>query len=119
MQRLATLAKKNGIVLTETLEFYFDAKYIELMNAFEFSKTFEYVWGKVQDINKRIDEEKPWSLAKNGETERLQECMHSLIFDLLNANYMLSPFIPQATEKIFEIFENPIAPPEIPLFPKD
>lgn len=119
VQRLATLAKKNGIVLTETPEFHFDAKYIELMNAFEFSKTFEYVWGKVQDINKRIDEEKPWSLAKNGETEKLQECMQGLIFDLLNVNYMLSPFIPQTTEKVFEIFENPIAPPETPLFPKD
>lgn len=119
VQRLATLAKKNGIVLTEIPEFHFDAKYIELMNAFEFSRAFEYLWSKVQDINKRIDEEKPWSLAKNGETERLQECMQNLILDLLNVNYMLSPFIPQTTEKIFEIFENPIAPPEIPLFPKD
>ena len=119
VQRLATLAKKNGIVLTETSEFHFDAKYIELMNAFEFSRAFEYLWSKVQDINKRIDEEKPWSLAKNGETEKLQECMQNLILDLLNVNYMLSPFIPQTTEKIFEIFENPIAPPEIPLFPKD
>ena len=119
VQRLATLAKKNGIVLTETPEFHFDAKYIELMNAFEFSRAFEYLWSKVQDINKRIDEEKPWSLAKNGETEKLQECMQNLILDLLNVNYMLSPFIPQTTEKIFEIFENPIAPPEIPLFPKD
>lgn len=119
VQRLATLAKKNDTVLTETPEFQFDAKYVELMNVFEFSKTFEYVWGKVQDINKRIDEEKPWSLAKNGETEKLQECMHSLIFDLLNVNYMLSPFIPQTTERIFEIFENPIVPPETPLFPKD
>lgn len=119
VQRLATLAKKNGIVLTEIPEFHFDAKYIELMNAFEFSRAFEYLWSKVQDINKRIDEEKPWSLAKNGETEELQECMQNLILDLLNVNYMLSPFIPQTTEKIFEIFENPIAPPEIPLFPKD
>ena len=119
VQRLATLAKKNGIVLTETPEFHFDAKYIELMNAFEFSRAFEYLWSKVQDINKRIDEEKPWSLAKNGETEKLQECMQNLILDLLNVNYMLSPFIPQTTERIFEIFENPIAPPEIPLFPKD
>ncbi len=119
VQRLATLAKKNGIVLTEIPEFHFDAKYIELMNAFEFSRAFEYLWSKVQDINKRIDEEKPWSLAKNGETEKLQECMQNLILDLLNVNYMLSPFIPQTTEKIFEIFENPIAPPEIPLFPKD
>ena len=32
MQRLATLAKKNDIVLTETPEFQFDAKYVELMN---------------------------------------------------------------------------------------
>ncbi len=119
VQRLATLAKKNEIELEKEPEFEFDSEYVRLMNEFEFSKAFDYVWEKVQDLNKRIDEEKPWSLAKNGEKEKLEICLRNLIVSLLNINYMLSPFIPATTEKIFEVFAEPIAPPEVPLFPKD
>ena len=73
VQRLATLAKKNEIKLGKEPEFKFDDGYTELMNKFEFSKAFDYVWEKVQDLNKRIDEEKPWNLAKTNEIEKLDE----------------------------------------------
>lgn len=118
VQRLATMAKKNDIKLNEMPEFKFGEEYTRLMEKFEFSRAFDYVWEKVQNINKKIDEEKPWMLVKNGEKEKLQVCLQSLICDLLSVNYMLSPFIPGTTEKIFEIFENPIEPPKVPLFPK-
>ena len=118
VQRLATMACKNDVKLDALPDSEFDVEYAELMNNFEFSRAFDYVWEKVQNINKRIDDEKPWMLAKNGETEKLQECLRSLIIDLLNVNYMLSPFIPNTTEKIFEIFAGEIKPPATPLFPK-
>ena len=118
VQRLATLAHKNNITIGSSDEFKMPKEYIELMDRFEFSKAFDYVWEKIQAINRRIDEEKPWSLAKNGETEKLEECLRSLINELLSANYLLSPFLPLASEKISEIFKDPIRPPETPLFPK-
>lgn len=120
VQRLATLANKNGVKLdgarVEDLEV--SEGYRELMDKFEFSKAFDYVWEKVQGLNRRIDEEKPWTLAKNGETEKLQECLQGLIYDLLQVNYELTPFLPDTAEKIFEVFAEPITPPEKPLFPK-
>ena len=118
VQRLATMACKNGVKLDTEPELKLDDEYTKLMDKFEFSRAFDYAWEKVQNINKRIDDEKPWMLAKNGETEKLQECLKSLIIDLLNVNYMLSPFIPNTTEKIFEIFAGEIEPPAKPLFPK-
>lgn len=118
VQRLATMACKNNVKLDTEPEIKFDAEYVKLMDEFEFSRAFDYAWEKVQNINKRIDDEKPWMLAKNGETEKLQDCLKSLIIDLLNANYMLSPFMPEVTEKIFEIFAGEIEPPATPLFPK-
>lgn len=118
VQRLATLASKNGIKIESRPDFVFDAEYVELMNKYELSKAFDYVWGKVQQINKDIDEQKPWMLAKAGEVVKLQECLESLIWALLSANYMLSPFLPEVSEKIFEIFAGEITPPEVPLFPK-
>ena len=120
VQRLATLASKNSIKMTnETNVALFSDEYTALMDEFAFSKAFDYVWEKVQGLNKRIDEEKPWSLAKNGEVEKLQECLTGLIRDLLQVNYELSPFLPETSERIFEIFANPIEPPKIPLFPKN
>ena len=92
--------------------------WISDMEKFEFSRAFDYVWEKVQNVNKRIDEKKPWMLAKNGEMEKLSECLKELIVYLLNVNYMISPFITDVAEKIFEIFAGEIEPPKVPLFPK-
>ena len=119
VQRLATLARKNEIKLGEMLDPELPHEYRELMDEFEFSKAFDFAWEKVQALNGQIDEEKPWSLAKNGEVEKLQECMRELIVGLLTVNKMISPFLPETSEKITAIFTDPIVPPEEPLFPKN
>ena len=118
VQRLATLAQKNDIKIG-LIEPELAPEYCELMERFEFNKAFDYVWEKVQGINREIDEKKPWMLAKNGEVEKLNECMKKMISDLLAVNLMLSPFIPDASEKIKAIFTDPIVPPEVPLFVKN
>lgn len=118
VQRLATLASKNDIKLDKRAPSELPIEYRELMDAYEYARAFDFAWDKVQKINRDIDEAKPWSLAKNGEVEKLQECMTDLICDLLDANEMLMPFLPTAYEKIKAIFADPIVPPETPLFPK-
>ena len=118
VQRLAVLAHKNGVKVNKVKP-QIDADYKELMDKYEFARAFDLVWEKVQAINRRIDDEKPWALAKSGETEKLNKCLKSLINDLLNVNLMLSPFVPQTTDRISEIFTGEIMPPEIPLFPKN
>ena len=119
VQRLATLAQKNEIKLGEVPELKLPEAYCDLMNKFEFSRAFDFAWEKVQELNSKIDEEKPWSLAKNNETEKFQSCMTSLILGLLSVNKMISPFLPGTSEKIATIFKDPIVPPEEPLFPKN
>ncbi len=119
VQRLATLAAKNKFELLRKKDGKMHKEYQELMDKYEFSKAFDLVWEIVQGINKKIDEEKPWMLAKNQETEKLEKCLHRLISELLDANYMLRPFLPETSEKILKIFtDGIIEPPKIPLFPK-
>ena len=118
VQRLATLADKNNIILDSTQVRDFDIEYKELMEKYEFSKAFDYVWGKIQGLNRMIDEEKPWVLAKNGETKKLNTCLKKLINELLAANLMLAPFLPATSDKIKEIFDGQVIPPASPLFPK-
>lgn len=119
VQRLATLCKKNAVAGVEFAG-KLDDEFCTLMDKFEFSKAMDYAWEKVQAINRRIDEEKPWTLAKNGETEKAQAVLTSLVQDLLSANYHLQVFLPETSTKITEIFSAAeILPPETPLFPKN
>ena len=118
VQRVATLAAKNGIRAAGGEMLEYSAGYRALMDKFEFSKAFDYVWEDVQGLNKRIDEEKPWSLAKNGETKKLDDCMAGLIRGLLKISVEIEPFLPTTAVKIREIFGDEIVPPATPLFPK-
>ena len=119
VQRLATMVKKNDIMV-EKQEFEFDEEYKNLMDNFEFTKAFDYAWTKVQNINKMIDDEKPWELAKNGETEKLEKVLSNMVNEILKTNDMLKPFLPSAADKIDAIFKaDKIEPPKVPLFPKN
>ena len=117
VQRLATLANKNGIKVGK-VEMKLPKEYTDLMDKFEFAKAFDFVWEKVQGINRRIDDEKPWALAKAGETKKLEKCMGEMVNELVTVAYMLRPFIPGTAEKIEKIFSGEIVPPKTPLFPK-
>ena len=119
VQRLATLCKKNNIIGLMNYKAPRDQGYDALMDEFNFSRAFDYTWEKVQAINKRIDDEKPWTLAKEGKTEQAVKVLTSLIKDLLNVAFLLEPFLPEIAEKIQNIFTSEkILPPETPLFPK-
>lgn len=119
VQRLAAMSKKNNISGQTDFIPKLSEEYLEKMDSLHFSNAFDYVWEKVQNINKKIDLEKPWELAKNNETEKLNLVLSSLISDLLNVANELEPFLPETAEKIQSIFTRPtILPPETPLFPR-
>jgi hypothetical protein len=44
--------------------------------------------------------------------------LKELVDDITEVNKLLSPFLPETSERISEIFANEIVPPEAPLFPK-
>ncbi len=117
VQRLSVMCLKNNFELG-SVEISLPEEYKDLMNEFRFKEAFDFAWEKVQAVNRQIDEDKPWALAKNGETEKLQEALSSEVINLLNANKMLSSFLPETSSKISEVFANKIEPPKEPLFPK-
>ena len=118
VQRLSVMMSKNKVkMISVTTEM--PTEYKKLMDEFRFSDAFAWVWEKVQKINKRIDDEKPWMLAKNGEVDKLSDCLQSLAADLVECNFLLSPFLPGATKKVDQIFTSgEITSPAQPLFPK-
>lgn len=119
VQRLATLCKKNNFELDTKPEITLPEEYTRYMDNFEFSKAFDYAWDKVQAINRQIDEDKPWSLAKQGEIEKLHTVLNVEVMALLEAAKLLTPFLPETAGKIMQIFSGTIEPPKEPLFPKN
>lgn len=118
VQRLATLCHKNRIPAGERAT-DLPLEYRELMGKCEFSKAFSCVWKKVQELNKAIDEQKPWELAKAGKTEELNNVLGGLVAQILSVAHLLVPFLPQTAEKIEAVFASgEITPPDTPLFPK-
>ena len=128
VQRLATLCQKNQLTVTELNEAgvlkngcfknQFDENYTDLMNRFEFTNGIEYAWSKIQAVNKRIEETKPWAVAKE-DPVAAKKLLAELVADLLTANHLLKPFLP-ITKTVEEIFTaEKIVAPETPLFPKE
>ena len=119
VQRLATLCKKAGVGGISEVE-KASPEYQKLMDELYFSRAFDVAWGEVQGINKKIDETKPWALAKEGLDEELERVLTELVQDLLCVARLLAPFLPETASKIVEIFTaEKIVPPETPLFPKN
>ena len=118
VQRLATLCSKNEVSVPD-FSAPLDSEYDALMNGYEFTKAIDYAWSKVQAINRRIDDTKPWSVVKEDKVAG-QELLSSLVTDLLAANELLEPFLPDTAAKISAIFTSgAITPPSTPLFPKN
>lgn len=118
VQRLATLCKKNEIAgrkVAHRDEPEFDAK----MDVYEFNFAFDFLWKQISDLNKRIDAEKPWALAKT-DPAQAKEVLESLVDELLTINERLAIFIPSTAEQIASVFTaDAIQPPVTPLFPKN
>lgn len=118
VQRLANLCAKNG-VSGQKIESNLDDTYRELMDDYEFDRAFDFAWEKVQKINQRIDEEKPWALVKE-DSEAGKKLLAELVQELLLANKHLWPFLPATADRIDSIFAaGEIAVPETTLFPKN
>ncbi len=119
VQRLAKLCHKNNIGAGQRAT-DLPVEYTKLMDNFEFSKAFSYVWREIQGLNKEIDEKKPWELAKAGKTNELESVLNGLVRKILDVAHLLVPFLPQTADKIESVFASgEIVPPEVPLFPKD
>lgn len=118
VQRLATLCRKNQVSGIK-LDGKPDAEFCNIMEKFEFCRALDYLWTKIQGLNKKIDDTKPWEIAKTGDTAKAQAVLTELCEELVHVAVMLQIFLPHTAQRIIETFTAAtIVPPETPLFPK-
>lgn len=102
VQRTVVMIQKyqNGLI-GDIPAFEHDvAQYNEALELCKFDRALDEVWEKVRGLNQYIDEEKPWTLAKNKEDDHLKEVLAYQVSCLLQIADMLTPFLPSTAEKL-------------------
>ena len=84
-----------------------------------FDRALELIWEQIKGLNQYVDEEKPWEIAKSGDSGHLQEVLANLVANLLEIAELLTPFMPATAAKIQQTFGSGVLKP-LPgsLFPK-
>ena len=78
-------------------------RYQAEMEHFQFQNALEQVFKTIQRANKYIDENAPWTLAKDpANRARLATVMYNLLETIRICAVLLTPFIPDSAEKIFD-----------------
>lgn len=96
------------------------ARYEEALSVCRFDKALDEVWEQVRGLNQYIEEEKPWELAKEADTDHLREVLAYLCSSLSEIAVLLTPFMPDTAHKIANVFAGGVVHPlEAPLFPKE
>ena len=75
----------------------------KLMDEIRISDAVEVIIDLFRRANKYIDETTPWTLAKDeNEKDRLETVLYNLLETIRNGAYLIAPFLPETSEKIFE-----------------
>ena len=78
-------------------------RYEAEMEHFQFQNALEQVFKTIQRANKYIDENAPWTLAKDpANRARLATVMYNLLETIRICAVLLTPFIPDSAEKNFD-----------------
>ena len=78
-------------------------RYQAEMEHFQFQNALEQIFKTIQRANKYIDENAPWTLAKDpANRARLATVMYNLLETVRICAVLMTPFIPDSAEKIFD-----------------
>jgi len=92
-----------------------------LMDRAEPTLALERIWQRVRRLNRYVEEQAPWQLARDPErSDELDQTLVSLVEGLRTVNVMLEPYMPSSTAKLRAALGSPggsVSELE-PLFPK-
>jgi methionyl-tRNA synthetase len=76
-----------------------------------FLQASEGVLSWVDQCNKLINESEPWTLHKNGETEKLAQILYDILNTLRQVAIALSPIIPTLSQNVWQQlgYQTPIS----------
>jgi methionyl-tRNA synthetase len=106
---------------TNLCSFKIDLNFESVINNLEELKpdySFKDLFQQIDKINSFLEQTKPWILGKELETNRdqIKQILQVSVYSLLKINQILSIFLPQTSEKLYEIFNSNKIVKSEPLF---
>ena len=86
------------------------SEYFSILDKFEINKAAEYVWNRIAELDKEIQDRKPWETKD-------KEVITGLVTKLYSIARMLNPLLPDASTKIKALIKSN-QKPGTPLFPR-
>lgn len=72
------------------------------MDEIAFHKALSAVWDYIALVNKYVDDEAPWTLAKEGKNERLNNVLWTVTQSIAVVSIFVHPFMPRTSEEILK-----------------
>ncbi len=112
--RILKMAEDNVSKEDITLSNELPSEYVEKMNQLNLHQASNYAWNAISELDKKIQETEPFKLVKV-DKEAAQKIIVELVEKLNTIAHMLSPFIPEASERILKAISEH-KKPETPIF---
>jgi methionyl-tRNA synthetase len=79
----------------------------EVMNETAFHKALGAIWEFIALVNRYVDEEAPWTLAKEKKEERLDTVLFTISRSIGVISILICPFMPSSSEEIWKRLGSP------------
>ncbi len=118
VSRIVKMAVLSGVDTMYEADFAHDpafAAFKEYMDRFELKKAADGIWERIGNLDKKIDETKPFKLVREN-PGAAKKILRELIEEIWKIDYMLKSFLPETSKKIEAILKHPET--IVPLFPR-
>ncbi|MFA6251058.1 MAG: methionine--tRNA ligase [Candidatus Paceibacterota bacterium] len=114
VSRILTLSEKYLEKCPEIPEKTDFTEYFKIYEEFDIKKAMDYIWDKIQNLDKKIQETEPFKVVKIDE-KKGKELISEMVLELYQIARMLNPVMSETNEKLKKLIrEN--KKPEQPLF---
>ncbi len=90
-------------------------EYLKGLESYRFNETLGLIWQKISELDRKIEEIKPWEQKIDDDAKFLKDIAVLWIRDIAR---LLGPFLPETAEKILKQFAGPKIKSAPPLFPR-
>ncbi|MFA6325243.1 MAG: methionine--tRNA ligase [Candidatus Paceibacterota bacterium] len=112
--RILTLSEKYLEKCPEIPDHSDFSEYFKFFENFDLQKATEFVWHKIGELDKKIQDTEPFKVVKVDE-EKGKEIIKELVIELYVIARMLNPLMPETNIKLKQLIKNN-KKPEQPLF---
>lgn len=112
--RILTLSEKHLDKCPEIPDNSIPQEYFDILESFDIKKAIDYVWEKISELDKTIQETQPFKVIKVDE-KKGREMIKDLVLKLYTIARMLNPLMPETNIKLKQLIRDN-KKPEQPLF---